>query len=193
MVLSSAKKVGTGLVKSANHKRKPYCSTAFIIIRQRRRKIVGQMLKIWILKKGKETFCFPFHFFLKKYFAERVAIFPGIVSPMINSFLSSTALILCKNDFNTVCPSRFGIVIFWNFLGHTVVVMAQQFEMSLQPLFSRDKISRLLQSSKMWALIYLGLLLLFKAIQAQDFVSLKIVLKLWLVIFMLVDLECKKC
>ena len=56
--------------------------------------------------------------------------------------------------------------------------MAQQFEMSLQPLFSRDKISRLLQSSKMWALIYLGLLLLFKAIQAQDFVSLKIVLKL---------------
>ena len=81
-----------------------------------------------------------------------------------------------------------------NFLGHTVVVMAQQFETSLQPLFSRDKISRLLQSSKMWALIYLGLLLLlFKAIQAQDFVSLKIVLKLWLVIFMLVDLECKKC
>ena len=145
-------------------------------------------------KKGEGNLLFPLPFFLKKYFAERVAIFPGIVSPMINSFLSSTALILCKNDFNTVCPSKFGIVIFWNFLGHTVVVMAQQFEMSLQPLFSRDKISRLLQSSKMWALIYLGLLLLlFKAIQAQDFVSLKIVLKLWLVIFMLVDLECKKC
>ena len=117
MVLSSAKKVGTGLVKSANHKRKPYCSTAFIIIRQRRRKIVGQMLKIWILKR-EGNLLFPLLHFFKVFCGKSCNLSRGIVSPMTNSFLSSNALILCKNDFNTGCPRNFEIS---NLLGSWVM------------------------------------------------------------------------